>query len=567
MRDPREEFERWKKRAVSDPDVAAELISMEQDETLIKEAFYRDLTFGTGGLRGEIGAGTARLNIYTVGKATQGLADYLISCSGGRQLSVAVSRDSRIKSDDFALRTAEVLAANGIRVFIFPEIMPTPCLSYAVRYLRCDAGVMITASHNPSKDNGYKVYGPDGCQITTDMAAGIYEKIKAVDLFDGVRAVPFEEGIKNGTVSYIGSEVFEAYTGEVLKTSVIKEPDSADRDLKIIYSPLNGTGLIPVMTVLKGAGFNDVTVVPEQERPDGRFPTCPRPNPEVSEAMELGTALAGRTKADLFIATDPDSDRIGAVVAEGEDYVPLSGNELGVLLFDYVCRMRRGQGTMPEHPVAVKTIVTTELASQIAQSYHVDMINVLTGFKFIGEQIGFMEEKGTEGNFIFGLEESCGYLSGTYVRDKDAVNAALLTAEMCACFKKEGKTPCGRLRELYEQFGYRCDAQETMAFPGADGLDRMRRLMQALRRTPSWSGLPVGSVTDYADGIGTLPKSDVLFYRLEDHSSVVIRPSGTEPKLKMYISAVDRTSKEAAEKKDAIAGQILSRLRDPELTE
>ena len=531
------EYTRWLKYAVEDKDLTAELKEMQEDGAKQEDAFYRNLEFGTGGLRGVIGAGTNRMNIYTVAKASQGLAEY-VKNHGGQKKGIAVSYDSRIKSDVFARVAAQVFAGNGIQVYIYDELMPTPCLSFAVRRLGCEAGIMITASHNPSKYNGYKVYGSDGCQITTEAAAAILDEIEAVDIFEGILKMNFDEAVDCGRIRWISSEVTADFVDCVKSQSVLGPQDAADRDVAIIYSPLNGTGLKPVLRTLKESGFTNITVVKEQEAPDGHFPTCPYPNPEIREAMALGIEYAKERDADLLLATDPDCDRVGiAVKDEQGNHVLLSGNETGMLLLDYICSRRRANGTMPEHPVMIKTIVTIDMAERIAAHYGVETKNVLTGFKFIGEQIGLLEEKGQESSYIFGFEESYGYLSGSYVRDKDGVNAAFLICEMFAYYKAQGISLWQKLKELYQTYGYCLNTLHSFTFEGAAGFLRMKEIMASLRQGIDMiGGKRVLECLDYSRGLDGLPKSDVLKFMLEDYCSVVIRPSGTEPKMKVYLS-------------------------------
>lgn len=535
--DIEKKYNDWLVHATADPDLIAELEEMVGDEAVVSDAFYRDLEFGTGGLRGVIGAGTNRMNVYTVAKASQGLADYVIRHFPEEKRTIAISRDSRIKSDVFAKTAASVFTANGIAVEMYEVIMPTPCLSFAVRYLHCAAGVMITASHNPSKYNGYKVYGADGCQITTEAAAEILEEIEALDIFSDVTRADFDEALRNGQICWIDSSVEDAFIAEVKKQSVLGNTP-VDRDVTIVYSPLNGTGREPVLRVLRESGFSNITVVKEQEMPEGHFPTCPYPNPEIKEAMALGTQYAARTNADLLLATDPDCDRVGIAVKDTDgSYRLLTGNETGMLLLDFICARRLERGTMPANPVMVKTIVTTDMAEQIADHYGVRTINVLTGFKFIGEQIGLLEKTGNESAYIFGMEESYGYLTGTYVRDKDAVDAAFMIAEMFAYYKTRGTSLLQKLDELYATYGCRLNTLHSYTFEGESGFDTMTGIMQTFRTSfTSIVGLPVERVLDYADGLDGLPKSNVLKFLLADGSSVVVRPSGTEPKLKLYIS-------------------------------
>lgn len=532
-----EEYIRWLKYAVEDKDLIEELKEMQEDGAKQEDAFYRNLEFGTGGLRGVIGAGTNRMNIYTVAKASQGLAEY-VKNHGGQKKGIAVSYDSRIKSDVFARVAAQVFAGNGIQVYIYDELMPTPCLSFAVRRLGCEAGIMVTASHNPSKYNGYKVYGSDGCQITTEAAAAILDEIEAVDIFEGILKMNFDEAVDCGRIRWISSEVTADFVDCVKKQSVLGALDQVDKDVAIVYSPLNGTGLKPVLRTLGESGFTNITVVKEQEAPDGHFPTCPYPNPEIREAMALGIEYAKERDADLLLATDPDCDRVGiAVKDEQGNHVLLSGNETGMLLLDYICSRRRANGTMPEHPVMIKTIVTIDMAERIAAHYGVETKNVLTGFKFIGEQIGLLEEKGQESSYIFGFEESYGYLSGSYVRDKDGVNAAFLICEMFAYYKAQGISLWQKLKELYQTYGYCLNTLHSFTFEGAAGFFRMKEIMASLRQGIDMiGGKRVLECLDYSRGLDGLPKSDVLKFMLEDYCSVVIRPSGTEPKMKVYLS-------------------------------
>ena len=533
--DIRASYERWVSRA--DASLQPELASMQNDAALQEDAFYRDLAFGTGGLRGVIGAGTNRMNIHTVAKASQGLADYVNAHFPPEKRFIAISHDSRILSDVFAKTAASVFAANGIRVWIYPELMPTPCLSFAVRHLRCAAGVMVTASHNPARYNGYKVYGPDGCQITTEAADAILAQIERLDVFDSPRFAGFDEAMQAGTIRWIPEAVYTAFTEEVKAQSLLGGERVA-KDAAIVYSPLNGTGLKPVLRALTESGYTHVTVVKEQEQPDGHFPTCPYPNPEIREAMELGLQYAKRLNADLLLATDPDCDRCGIAVKNADgDYQLLTGNETGLLLLDYVCKRRLALGTMPARPVCVKTIVTTDMAERIARKYGVQTVNVLTGFKFIGETIARLEAEGREKDYIFGFEESYGYLSGTYVRDKDAVNAALLICEMFAWYKAQGVSLLEQLNRLYDEFGYCLNSLRSFTFEGASGFKQMQAIMARLRGgVREIGGRAVERVLDYAPGLDGLPKSDVLKFLLAGNASLVVRPSGTEPKLKIYTS-------------------------------
>lgn len=536
------EYSRWLSEAKEDPDLINELKTMSENE--IEDAFYTDLEFGTGGLRGIIGAGTNRMNIYTVGKATQGISDYIRKnyVNG----SVAISYDSRIKSELFAKTAARVFAANGIKAYLYDTLMPTPCLSFAVRALECSMGIMITASHNPARYNGYKVYNSDGCQITISAANEILAAIKKIDPFTGVKKTDFDDAFNKKLIEYIPNTVYDDFIKAVKSQSVLFG-DKVNKDVSIVYSPLNGTGLRPVLRALKESGFNNITVVKEQENPDGNFPTCKYPNPEIKEALDLGIDYAEKMGAQLLIATDPDCDRVGIAVKTGDGYRLLSGNEVGILLLDFICSQRIKHNKIPEHPVAVKTIVTIDLAEKIAEKYGVEIKNVLTGFKFIGEQIGFLEEKGQENRYIFGFEESYGYLSGSYVRDKDAVNGVLLISEMFAFYNERGITLQDKLNELYKEFGFTVNKLFSFEFPGAAGFKRMNDLMLALR-TGKVPFDNVSKTVDYNIGIDGLPKSNVIKYVLQNGDSVVIRPSGTEPKIKIYTS-VTGTSCEDAETK------------------
>lgn len=537
------EYRRWTGTA-DDGEIKAELAGM--NDEAIEDAFYRDLAFGTGGLRGVIGAGTNRINIYTVAKASQGLANYVLKNFPDGP-AIAIAYDSRIKSDVFSQTAAAVFAANGIKAYIYPELMPTPCLSYAVRSLHCSAGIVITASHNPSKYNGYKVYGPDGCQITTEAAAAILAEIEAVDIFEDVKSIQFNEAIATGKADYISEEVSDGFI-EAVKSQSVLFGDEINRDVAIVYSPLNGTGLKPVTRALREAGFTNITVVKEQEEPDGNFPTCPYPNPEIREAMELGLKYCEKTGADLLLATDPDADRCGIAVRSGNDYRLLTGNEVGLLLLDYICSQRKKHDRMPVHPVFVKTIVTMDLAEKIADHYGVETVNVLTGFKFIGEVIGRLEAVGREDDYICGFEESYGYLTGSYVRDKDAVDAAFMICEMFAYYKTRGISLIEKLAEIYDAYGYCMNTLHSYQFEGASGMLRMQEIMKSFRKGPgTLAGEKVTAAQDYIQGLDGLPKSDVIKYTLENGSSVIVRPSGTEPKLKTYIS-VTAANKEDAEK-------------------
>ena len=547
--DYQKEYKRWCEYAKGDSDTEKELADMADKENKIEDAFYRDLAFGTGGLRGVIGAGTNRMNIHTVAKASQGLADYVIKNFPESERKIAVSYDSRIKSDLFSKVASGVFAANGIKVYIYTELMPTPCLSYAVRSLKCAAGIMVTASHNPSKYNGYKVYGADGCQITTEAAKIILSEIEKLDIFADVKTSDFESGLENGSIEYISEDIYTAFVEEVKKQSVLSENENINKDVAIVYSPLHGAGLKPVLRTLKECGYTNITVVKEQEQPDGNFTTCPYPNPEIKEAMSLGMDYAKKYNADLLLATDPDCDRLGiAVKTPKGDYQLLSGNETGMLLLDYICKKRIENGTMPTAPVFMKTIVTIDMAERIAADYDVRTVNVLTGFKFIGEQIGVLEQQGKEESYIFGMEESYGYLSGGYVRDKDAVDGAFLICEMFAYYKTQGISLIEKLEELYKKYGYCLNTLHFYEFEGSAGFAKMQDIMKDFRGDiKTIGGRKVEKVLDYAPGLDGLPKSDVLKFMLEGNCSVVVRPSGTEPKLKTYLSVTADSMEEAVE--------------------
>ena len=603
--DYKKEYKNWLEK-VTDKELLCELNAMTEAQQ--EDAFYRNLAFGTGGLRGTIGAGTNRMNIYVVAKASQGLANYLLKTFGDKA-SVVIGYDSRIKSDVFARTAACVFAANGIKVHLWPELNPVPTVSFATRELKASAGVMITASHNPSKYNGYKVYGPDGCQITTEAAAAILAEIEKLDIFADVKMESFDDikqdlsdGVKSATfnntnekkvdlsdkIEYIDPSVLTAFIEEVKCQSVLFG-DEINRDVAIVYSPLNGTGLKPVTRALQESGFINITVVEEQRNPDGNFPTCPYPNPEIREAMELGLEYCKKTGADLLLATDPDADRCGIAVKVNEDlgknedgllaksidsdgensvigsdaqYQLLSGNEVGLLLLDYICSQRVKHGKMPEHPVFVKTIVTMDLAERIAENYDVETVNVLTGFKFIGEVIGKLEAQGREKDYICGFEESYGYLTGSYVRDKDAVNAAFMICEMFAYYKTRGISLTGKLDELYTKYGYCLNTLHSFEFPGSSGMQKMADIMAEFHKGLDLiAGMKVTKTEDYSQGLNGLPKSDVLKFYYEGsadvasgdttgiNGSVVVRPSGTEPKLKIYVSvtAKDRSVAERTE--------------------
>ena len=536
----------WLEKAVDDPDLIAQLKGIEGNDDEIYDRFYRELEFGTAGLRGVIGAGTNRMNIYTVRKATQGLAEYVLD-KGGE--SVAIAYDSRIKSTLFAEEAAKVLAANGIKVYIYKELMPTPMLSYAVRELHCTSGIVITASHNPAKYNGYKAYGADGAQLSVENSAKVLSFVDKVEMFGGAKTMSFDEGITSGIIEYIGDELVEKY----LETVKTRSVEKVTADLNVIYTPLNGTGNKPVREILKRIGIKNVTVVPEQEFPDGNFPTAPFPNPEIRQAFECAINLSKSGEADLLLATDPDCDRVGIAVKNGDDFTLMSGNEVGACLLDYILSRRKANGTLPENPVAVKTIVSTPLADKIAAKYGCKLINVLTGFKYIGEQAGILEKKGEQERFVFGFEESYGYLAGAYVRDKDAVVASMLICEMAAYYKNLGKNLLDVINELYAEHGMVFTSQNSFTFEGAAGMKKMQDIMDDLRRLPpkKIGENQVVAISDYETSeklelksgkksVITLPKSNVLYYDLDENgSNLIVRPSGTEPKIKVYITSVD----------------------------
>ncbi len=525
----------WLSHAGEDPDLTAELESVRNDADAVTDRFYRDLEFGTGGLRGVIGAGTNRMNIYTIRRATQGLADYINAEGLPRQ--VAIGHDSRIKGELFSREAARVLAANGITAWLYPRLEPTPALSWAVRYLGCGAGICVTASHNPAKYNGYKVYGADGCQITLEAAAKVLAAIEQHDYFDDPKLVDYDEAVAAGSIRYIDDKCLSDFVDAVLAL----RPGNDVSKLKLVYTPLNGSGLEPVKLLLSRMGVTQVTVVPEQEKPDGNFPTCPYPNPEIREAMETGLKLCDTVHPDLMIGTDPDCDRMGAAVPDGKGgYRLITGNEMGVLLFDYICRTRIANGTMPKDPVAVTTIVSTDMATPIAKKYGVELRRTLTGFKFIGEQIGKLEAEGHVERYIFGFEESYGYLSGGHVRDKDAVNAVMLACEAAAWYAAQGMSLLDAVNALYKEYGFYRNALKSYTFEGESGMHIMQGIMAKLRAgaPAEIAGYKVAGVTDYeTEGTG-LPKADVLEYRLENGAKLMVRPSGTEPKIKVYLSAV-----------------------------
>lgn len=549
-----EMYERWLNAQLDDPDLKPELESIRDNENEIRERFAVALKFGTAGLRGVIGAGTNRMNIYTVRQATQGLANW-VKTQGGSQ-TVAISYDSRIKSDVFAKAAAEVLAANGVQVRIYPELMPVPALSFATRYYQCNAGIMITASHNPAKYNGYKAYGPDGCQMTDNAADAVYAEIQKTDILEGAKTLPFAEGMEKGLIQYVGDDCKEAlYTA--IKSRSVRPGLCKTAGLKLVYSPLNGSGLVPVTRVLNDIGITDITIVPEQKDPDGNFPTCPYPNPEIFEALRLGLELAEKQNADLMLATDPDADRVGiAVRCKDGSYQLLSGNEVGVLLLDYICAGRIEQGTMPKAPVACKSIVSTPLADAVAAHYGVECRNVLTGFKWIGDQIARLEAAGEVDRFIFGFEESYGYLAGPYVRDKDAIIGSMLICEMAAYYRSIGSSIKERMEQIYAQYGRYLNKVDSFEFPGLSGMDKMAAIMDGLRKQPltELAGIAVVKTQDFEKAEETgLPAANILTYALADGSTVIVRPSGTEPKIKIYFTTKGADLAQAEAKKEKLA--------------
>ncbi len=552
-----EAYKRWAAAELEDAALTAELNDIAGNDEEIKERFAVTLKFGTAGLRGVLGAGTNRMNIYVVRQATQGLANW-VKTQGGNQL-VAVSYDSRINSDVFAKETAKVLAANGIKVRIYDALMPVPALSFATRYYEANAGVMVTASHNPAKYNGYKAYGPDGCQMTDDAANVVYAEIQKTDVLDGAKIMSFEDGLAAGLIEYVGDDCKEALY-DAIKARSVRPGICKTAGLKLVYSPLNGSGLVPVMRILGDLGIDDVTIVPEQKYPDGNFPTCPYPNPEIFEALKLGLELAQKEGADLMLATDPDADRVGiAMKCPDGSYELVSGNEVGALLLDYICAARIENGTMPEGAVAVKSIVSTPLADAIAAHYGVEMRNVLTGFKWIGDQIARLEAAGEVDRFIFGFEESYGYLAGPYVRDKDAVIGSMLICEMAAYYRSIGSSIKQRLEELYAQYGRYLNKVDSYEFPGLSGMDKMAGIMEGLRQNPpaEFAGYKVVKATDYKKTEETgLPAANVLIYTLEGGATVIVRPSGTEPKIKTYFTTLGKDLAEAQAQKDVLAAAL-----------
>ena len=552
-----DDYKRWMDTELEDPALTEELKGIAGKDDEIKDRFAVALKFGTAGLRGVLGAGSNRMNIYVVRQATQGLANW-VKTQGGSQL-VAISYDSRINSDVFAKTAASVLAANGIKVRIYDALMPVPALSFATRYYQANAGIMVTASHNPAKYNGYKAYGPDGCQMTDEAADIVYAEIQKTDILTGAKVMDFEAGIKEGLIEYVGDDCKEALY-QAIEARSVRPGICAASGLKLVYSPLNGSGLVPVTRVLKDIGIADVTIVPEQQYPDGHFPTCPYPNPEIFEALRLGLELAKKTGADLMLATDPDADRVGiAMKCPDGSYELVSGNEMGVLLLDYICAGRIEKGTMPKNPVAVKSIVSTPLADAVAKNYGVELRSVLTGFKWIGDQIAKLEAAGEADRFIFGFEESYGYLAGPYVRDKDAIIGSMLICEMAAYYRSIGSSIKQRLEEIYEKYGRYLNKVDSFEFPGLSGMDKMAGIMDGLRQNPpaKIGDYAVVKVTDYKKPEETgLPAANVLVYKLEGGAEVIVRPSGTEPKIKTYFTTLGKDLAEAQVQKDALAAAI-----------
>jgi len=552
-----DEYKRWLSANLIDFDLHAELASIENDDEAIKERFAVALKFGTAGLRGTLGAGTNRMNIWVVRQATQGVADW-VKTQGGTQ-TVAISYDSRLKGWTFAKDAAAVLAANGIHVRLYDELMPVPALSFATRYYHCNAGIMITASHNPAKYNGFKAYGPDGCQMTDDAAAIVYDQIQKTDVLTGAKYITFAEGVEKGLIQFVGDDCKEALY-QAIESRQVRPNLCKTAGLKLVYSPLNGTGLVPVTRVLRDMGITDITIVPEQEYPNGYFTTCPYPNPEIYEALEKGLELAKKVGADLMLATDPDADRVGiAMKCPDGSYELVSGNEMGVLLLDYICAGRIEKGTMPKNPVAVKSIVSTPLADLVAKHYGVELRHTLTGFKWIGDQIAQLEAHGEEERFIFGFEESYGYLAGSYVRDKDAIVGSMLICEMAAYYRSIGSSIKQRLEEIYAQYGRFLNKVDSYEFDGLSGMDKMAGIMNTLRTNPpvEFAGRKVVSLTDYNKPEETgLPRANVLIFGLEDGATVVVRPSGTEPKIKTYFTTLGKDLAEAQKEKDELAAVL-----------
>ena len=564
-----DEYKRWLAADLEDADLKPELAKVEGNDDEIKDRFAVALKFGTAGLRGVLGAGTNRMNIYVVRQATQGLANWVLT-QGGTQ-TVAISYDSRLKSDVFAKTAAGVLAANGIKVRIYDALMPVPALSFATRYYNCNAGIMVTASHNPAKYNGYKAYGPDGCQMTDEAADIVYAEIQKTDILTGAKLISFEDGLAQGLIEYVGEDCINALYAAIEARS-IRPGICKTAGLKLVYSPLNGSGLVPVTHVLGDIGITDITIVPEQKEPDGNFPTCPYPNTEEKSTLQLGIQLCKSIDGDLVLATDPDADRVGIAVNHHGEYILPTGNEVGVLMLDYIAKQRIAQGTMPKNPIAVKSIVSTPLADVVAKSYGIQMINVLTGFKYIGEQITLLEQKGEENRFLLGFEESYGYMTGGHVRDKDAVNGAMIICEMAEYYKKQGKTLIDALNDIFSRFGVYAAKVKGYTFEGTEGMDKMTGIMKKLRENPpkDFGGYKILCCSDYLiskrrdfrSGGQTdilLPTSNVLEYDLENNLKLIVRPSGTEPKIKVYLTIVtnDKAQVETIEQRLISSADLL----------
>ena len=569
--DYKEIYNQWLENPYFDEATKEELKAIKDDENEIKERFYMDLEFGTAGLRGIIGAGTNRMNIYVVRRATQGLANYIAKVDKKSQ-GVAIAYDSRHMSPEFAQEAALCLAANGIKAYIFETLRPTPELSFAVRHLGCVAGINVTASHNPPEYNGYKVYWEDGAQITPPHDSGIMGEVKAISDWNTVKTMDKEDAVKAGRFEVIGQAVDDAYMAELKKQIIHMDAIQAEgRNLKIVYTPLHGTGNIPARRILKELGFENVYVVPEQELPNGDFPTVSYPNPEAAEAFELGLKLAKEVDADIVLATDPDADRLGVRVKDKNgEYHDLTGNMSGCLLANYELSQRKAvNGSLPEDGALVKTIVTTNLADAIAKGYNVNLIEVLTGFKYIGQQILGFENSG-KGTYLFGFEESYGCLIGTYARDKDAIVATMALCEAAAYYKTQGKTLWDAMIDMYEEFGYYKDAIQAVTMKGIEGLQKIQEIMTTLRQNPpaEFAGHKVTAVRDYKlDEITDLatgekkptglPNSNVLYYELTDDAWVCVRPSGTEPKVKFYYGVKGTSLADADEKSDAMGKAVL----------
>ena len=555
MADVHELLDEWIAN-VKDETLLAELTAMKDagDDDAITDAFFQDLEFGTAGLRGTLGAGTNRMNIYTVGRATQGFAEYLVQ--NFENPTVAIARDSRNNGELFVKTAAAIFAANGVTAKLYPKISPVPTLSWAVRYLGCSGGVCVTASHNPAQYNGYKAYGPDGCQIASEVADAISAAIAGVDMWGGIKTMDFDEAVAAGKIEWIADDCLEAYYDAVVDKSVcnLTEEESAAAPLKLVYTPLNGTGLIPVTTVLNKVGITDITIVPEQKDPDGDFPTCPYPNPEIRQAMQKGIDLCQEVQPDLLLATDPDADRVGVACQDGDDYTLLTGNEMGVLLLDYICKMRAARGEDLSRKVAVTTIVSSAMVDALAAEYGFELRRCLTGFKYIGDIITSLSDAGEVDRFIFGFEESYGYLSGDHVRDKDAVNASMLICQMAQYYKLQGMNLVQAMRALYEKYGYYHNKTISLSYPGADGAAKMAGIMKALRASApaAIAGSAVEAVVDYGEGVNGLPKANVIEFDLEGGNKAIVRPSGTEPKIKLYIFAKSADAAEADALLDAI---------------